>query len=93
MVKLPAVLFAPNEIAWNCTMSLGATDIVPIVTALSKDIRMVFASRMEKASTSTDPTPTFEPSKNMLQVVPSKRRISSSANGTPPTLPLLENEA
>ncbi len=47
---------------------------------------------MEKAFTSTDPTPTFDPSKNTLQVTPSKRRMSSSAKVTPPTVPLLPSD-
>ena len=66
---------------------------LPMVMAVLNDISNVSASTVANASVSRLPTPTSEPSKYRLQVTPSKRRISSSAKETPPTLPLLANEA
>ena len=63
------------------------------VTELLNDIRRVSESTMENPNRSGLPTPTSDPSKNRLQFVPTKRRMSSSAKAAPPTLPLLVNEA
>jgi len=92
MPNVPAVTL-PSEVASNLAISVGANVILPIVTDLSKAIRNVSASMTEKANTSVPLTPTSEPSKSILQLEPSNFRMSSSEKETPPTLPLLVNEA
>lgn len=54
------------------------------VTVLLNAIRIESESSIEKAKRSEPPTPTSEPSKNRLQLVPSNFKISSSAEDTPP---------
>lgn len=92
ILNVPAV-FAPSEVASNCTTSRGAIARPLRVMALLNDIRIVSASTMENANKSRLETPTSTPSKNRLQVTPSNCTISSSEKETPPTLPLLVNEA
>lgn len=91
MVKVPTVTL-PSDVASKRRMSRGVAAIPLTVTAVSNDIRIESASNIEKANRSTPPTPTSEPSKNRLQFAPSKRRISSSAAATPPTVALPASE-
>ena len=91
MLNVPAVT-GPSEVASNCRTSRWVTAIPFTVKAVLKDMRIVSASTKENAKRSEPPTPTSEPSKIKLQFVPSKRRISSSADATPPTVPLPVNE-
>ena len=90
MKNVPAVSM-PSEVASNRRMSRGVTAIPLTVKALSNDIRSVFESTIVKANRSEPPTPTSDPSKNRLQAVPLKSRISSSAKA-PPTVALPARE-
>src|SRR5215207_8311461 len=91
MLNIPAVVL-PTEVALNCAISLGVKAIPLSVIEVLKLNRNVLSLTTLKPKTSGD-APTSEPSKNRLQALPSNRRISSSANVTPLTVPLLENEA
>lgn len=90
-LNVPAVRL-PSEVASKRRISCGAAVIPLTVTLELKDIRIVSASTMENAKRSGLPTPTSEPSKKRLQPVPLKCRMSSSANATPPTVPLPVND-
>src|SRR6266536_1534356 len=91
MLNVPAV-FAPSDVASKRRTSCGVAEIPLTVTALLNAIRRESESSIEKAKRSEPPTPTSEPSKNMLQVVPSNLRMSSSADETPPIVWFPENE-
>lgn len=85
MLKVPAVV-APKEVASKRTMSCGVTAIPLTVIAVLNAIRRESASIRVKANISVALSPTSEPSKNRLQAWPSNRKISSSADATPPTV-------
>src|SRR5688572_19360362 len=91
ILKAPAVTL-PSEVASKRTTSWGATEIPFNVSAVVNDRSSESASRKEKPKRSDPPTPTSEPSKNRLQLEPSKRRISSSAEATPPIVWLPVND-
>ena len=92
MLNVPAVL-APREVASKRRISCGVAAMPLTVTALPKDRRSESESSIERPNTSEPPTPTSEPSKNRLQEMPLNFKISTSANDTPPTLPLFAKEA
>jgi hypothetical protein len=81
------------DVASKRMISWGVKGIPFNVTELENLIRSIFSLTTAKPYVSGDVTPTSEPSKYTLQAVPSKRRISSSAKETPPTVPLLVKEA
>lgn len=90
IANVPAVV-EPSEVGVNCTMSESSTVPTPdTLGALSKLIRIVPSESNANALMSALGS-TSEPSKYIDHVfVPvSKRMISSSANETPPTLPLV----
>ena len=91
MLNVPAVTL-PSNVASKRRTSRGVTEIPLTVKAVLNDMRSVSESTMAKANRSEPPTPTSEPSKNRLQFAPSKRRMSSSAEATPPTVALPVNE-
>lgn len=91
ILNVPAVV-GPNEVASKRRMSVGANVTLPTVTEVPNASKIESASKRWNAKVSAV-TPTSDPSKNRLQAEPSNFMMSSSAKETPPTLPLLANEA
>lgn len=91
MLKVPAVV-VPSEVASNLKTSWGVTEIPLTVSVVVKDIRIESESSIANPNRSEPPTPTSDPSKNKLHDIPSNRRMSSSANATPPTVPSFARE-
>lgn len=92
MKNVPVVSLPSGDDASKRRMSRGVTAIPLTVKAVLNDIRSVSASTIAKANRSELATPMSDPSKKRLQFAPSKRRMSSSADATPPTVALPVNE-